>query len=57
MLRAFGAELTIDPETNSVTITGPAQLYGQTVIVPGDISSAAFWLVAGAIVPGSRFGN
>jgi 3-phosphoshikimate 1-carboxyvinyltransferase len=54
MLRAFGAELSIDPETHSVTVTGPAQLQGQTVIVPGDISSAAFWLVAGAIVPGSE---
>lgn len=53
MLRAFGADLTVDPETNSVTVTGQAQLNGQTVIVPGDISSAAFWLVAGAIVPGS----
>lgn len=54
MLRAFGAELSVDPETKSVTVTGPAQLHGQTVIVPGDISSAAFWLVAGAIVPGSE---
>ncbi|MGJ5672158.1 MAG: 3-phosphoshikimate 1-carboxyvinyltransferase [Nostochopsis sp.] len=53
MLRAFGAKLDVDPQTNSVTITGPAQLVGQTVIVPGDISSAAFWLVAGAIVPNS----
>ncbi len=54
MLKAFGAELSVDPETNSVTISGPAQLHGQKVIVPGDISSAAFWLVAGAIVPGSE---
>jgi len=54
MLQAFGAELSVDPETNSVTITGPAQLHGQKVVVPGDISSAAFWLVAGAIVPGSE---
>ncbi|MFM5999392.1 MAG: 3-phosphoshikimate 1-carboxyvinyltransferase [Dolichospermum sp.] len=54
MLRAYGAELSIDPDSNSVTITGGAKLYGQTVIVPGDISSAAFWLVAGAIVPGSN---
>ncbi|MFO0173583.1 MAG: 3-phosphoshikimate 1-carboxyvinyltransferase, partial [Aphanizomenon sp.] len=53
MLRAYGAELSIDPDSNSITITGGAKLYGQTVIVPGDISSAAFWLVAGAIVPGS----
>jgi 3-phosphoshikimate 1-carboxyvinyltransferase len=53
MLRAFGADVTVDPETNSATVTGGAQLRGQTVVVPGDISSAAFWLVAGAIVPGS----
>jgi 3-phosphoshikimate 1-carboxyvinyltransferase len=54
MLRAFGAKLDIDPQTHSVTITGSAQLVGQTVVVPGDISSAAFWLVAGAIVPNSE---
>ena len=54
MLKAFGAEIQVDPETNSVTVTGPAQLKGQDVVVPGDISSAAFWLVAAAIVPGSE---
>ena len=54
MLRAFGAELDVDPETRSVTITGHPTLKGQKVVVPGDISSAAFWLVAGAIVPGSE---
>ncbi len=54
MLRAFGANLEIDPDTNSVTITGYPTLIGQKVIVPGDISSAAFWLVAGAIVPNSN---
>lgn len=54
MLRAFGAEVIVDPDTCSATVIGPAQLTGQTVIVPGDISSAAFWLVAGAIVPNSE---
>ena len=54
ILQAFGAQLSIDPETHSVTVTGPAQLQGQQVVVPGDISSAAFWLVAGAIVPDSE---
>lgn len=54
MLQAFGAELEVNPKTNSVTITGGPTLKGQTVIVPGDISSAAFWLVAAAIVPGSE---
>jgi 3-phosphoshikimate 1-carboxyvinyltransferase len=54
MLRAFGAQIDIDPETHSATVTGYPTLKGQEVIVPGDISSAAFWLVAGAIVPGSE---
>lgn len=54
MLKAFGADLQIDPQTNSVTITGGNNLQGQAVIVPGDISSAAFWLVAASIVPGSE---
>ncbi|MEL6815922.1 MAG: 3-phosphoshikimate 1-carboxyvinyltransferase, partial [Cyanobacteria bacterium J06598_3] len=54
MLKAFGAKLSIEPATHSVTLHGPAQLTGQTVIVPGDISSAAFWLVAAAITPGSN---
>jgi 3-phosphoshikimate 1-carboxyvinyltransferase len=54
MLRAFGAQIEVDPETNSATVIGHPTLRGQQVIVPGDISSAAFWLVAGAIVPGSE---
>lgn len=54
MLQAFGASLEVDLESNSVTLTGQPKLVGQKVIVPGDISSAAFWLVAGAIVPGSE---
>ncbi|ANV83066.1 3-phosphoshikimate 1-carboxyvinyltransferase [Picosynechococcus sp. PCC 7003] len=53
MLRAFGANLTIDPETHSVTIDPYPTLRGQKVVVPGDISSAAFWMVAAAIVPDS----
>lgn len=54
MLKAFGAEISTDLETKSVTITGPAQLHAQKVIVPGDISSAAFWLVAAVSVPNSE---
>ena len=53
MLSAFGANLTVDREARRVTLHGPSQLQGQTVIVPGDISSAAYWMVAAAIVPGS----
>ncbi len=52
MLRQFGGDLTVDGK--EITINGPQILTGQTVVVPGDISSAAFWLVAGLIVPNSR---
>ncbi|MEM1426351.1 MAG: 3-phosphoshikimate 1-carboxyvinyltransferase [Cyanobacteria bacterium P01_H01_bin.130] len=53
MLKAFGATVKVNPEEISAAVVGPAKLTGQPVIVPGDISSAAFWLVAGAIVPNS----
>ncbi|MDJ1182848.1 3-phosphoshikimate 1-carboxyvinyltransferase [Roseofilum casamattae] len=54
MLRAFGATVNVDRDTHSATVSGGATLSGQSIIVPGDISSAAFWLVAGAIVPDSE---
>jgi 3-phosphoshikimate 1-carboxyvinyltransferase len=54
MLRAFGAELRVGgPADTEVTIQPAQRLAGQRVVVPGDISSAAFWLVAAAITPGS----
>ncbi len=54
MLRAFGADLTVQgPAGKEVTVRPGAVLHGQEVVVPGDISSAAFWLVAGAITPGA----
>ena len=54
MLRAFGAQLSVGgPGLTEITVTPGASLRGQDVIVPGDISSAAFWLVAGAITPGA----
>ncbi len=53
MLRAFGADLETDTTSRTVVIRSGRELVGQTVQVPGDISSAAFWLVAASIVPGS----
>ena len=52
MLLQFGGDLSVDGK--KITVQGPQKLSGQTVVVPGDISSAAFWLVAGLIVPNSR---
>lgn len=53
MLRHMGVPLT--REGNLITIQSPEQeLTPLTLTVPGDFSSAAFFLAAGAIVPGSR---
>ena len=50
-LRAFGARLTRTIE--SVSISGPQALHAIDASVPGDISSAAFFLCAAALFPGS----
>ncbi len=52
MLRQFGARLTV--EGRRVTLAPGGALKGCAVQVPGDISSAAFFLVAGAVVRDSR---
>ena len=51
MIRQFGGEIQVDRKT--IRIQGGQEFQGQEVIVPGDISSAAFWLVAGLILPES----
>ena len=50
-LRAFGAKLT--RTLDSVSIAGPQTLHSIEAAVPGDISSAAFFLCAAALFPGS----
>ncbi|NOQ52671.1 MAG: 3-phosphoshikimate 1-carboxyvinyltransferase [Desulfuromonadaceae bacterium] len=52
MLRYFGADL--ESFEGGARVTGRVTLEGREVEVPGDISSAAFFLVAGLIVPGSE---
>ena len=56
MLRSFGTKvLTGNFEGRpSVTVTETQNLYGTEISVPGDISSAAFFLVGASIVPGSE---
>jgi 3-phosphoshikimate 1-carboxyvinyltransferase len=50
-LEAFGAQ--IGRAGTSVAIRGGQRLIGGTFFVPGDISSASFWIVAAAALPGS----
>ena len=52
MLSCFGAE--VKPFEGGVSLTGRPRLLGQEVIVPGDVSSAAFFMVAGLITPGAE---
>ena len=51
-LRAFGA--TVERTVDSVSISGPQTLQAIEAAVPGDISSAAFFLCAAALFPGSQ---
>ncbi len=54
MLKAFGADLDVGGEMGRhITVRPGAPLQAQHVVVPGDISSAAFWLIAGSLVPGA----
>lgn len=52
MLSAMGADLTVD--NLDITVKPTNDLTAVNVDVPGDISSAAFFLVLGAIMPNSR---
>ncbi|MBK7962296.1 MAG: 3-phosphoshikimate 1-carboxyvinyltransferase [Bdellovibrionales bacterium] len=51
LLPFFGADLKISPE--SISISGLAELAGATIRVPGDPSSAAFWIAAAGLIKNS----
>lgn len=55
MLKGFGADLTVEEKDGEriITLNGPAELKPQVIEVPGDPSSAAFFVVAALLVPGS----
>ncbi|WP_375180139.1 3-phosphoshikimate 1-carboxyvinyltransferase [Enterococcus rotai] len=52
MIRQFGGDISVSGK--EIRISGPQKLVGQEVVVPGDISSAAFFLTAGLIIPDSK---
>jgi 3-phosphoshikimate 1-carboxyvinyltransferase len=51
-LREFGAEVTV--ERRRISLRGRPELTGRDLEVPSDLSSAAFFLAAALLVPGSR---
>jgi 3-phosphoshikimate 1-carboxyvinyltransferase len=52
MLTAFG--VSVRREGTTVSIPGEARLHATNLAVPGDLSSAAFFLIAAAALPGSE---
>lgn len=56
LLRSFGADLTsIKNGSGAVAVIRPcSELFGQKIFVPGDISSAAYFIAAGLLVPHSE---
>lgn len=50
----FGIPCTTSPDGLDITVQGPASPIAKDITIPSDISSAAFWLVAGSIVPNSE---
>ena len=57
MLQGFGASVTsiLHPDGQATACIEPCEeLYGQQIEVPGDISSAAYFIAAGLLVPNSE---
>ena len=53
LLNYFGVEVVT--EGNRISIEGGQKVIARDLVVPGDVSSAAFWIVAAAVTPGSKF--
>lgn len=57
MLGSFGADISSELHADgsaTASVSPCTELYGQKIQVPGDISSAAYFIAAGLLVPGSR---
>ena len=53
LLNYFGVEVVT--AGNRISIEGGQKVTARDLVVPGDVSSAAFWIVAAAVTPGSKF--
>lgn len=54
LLKEFGADVDIDEDMFTVTVKGATKLKAADIWIPGDVSSAAYFLTAAALVPGSK---
>jgi 3-phosphoshikimate 1-carboxyvinyltransferase len=51
MLPLFGGQIEVRPD--SIQILGNQRLYGAQIQIPGDPSTASFWMAAASLIPGS----
>lgn len=49
----FGIPCTVSADGLDIAVEGPVRIEAKDITIPSDISSAAFWLVAASVVPGS----
>ncbi|GEK28962.1 3-phosphoshikimate 1-carboxyvinyltransferase [Furfurilactobacillus siliginis] len=54
MLRAFGANVQTTADQRTITVVGQPELVGQTLTVPGDMSSAAFFMTAASLTKNAQ---
>ncbi|MEE8824188.1 3-phosphoshikimate 1-carboxyvinyltransferase 1 [Lentilactobacillus sunkii] len=54
MLRAFGADIETEPDEVTITVHPDPKMHGIEMNVPGDMSSAAFFMTAASLVPNSK---
>jgi len=52
LLASFG--VTVRTDENKISVYGGQKVRSRDLVIPGDISSAAFWIVAAACMPGAR---
>lgn len=52
MIKQFGGNIEVEEKT--IRVKGNQTFTGQSISIPGDISSAAFFIAAGLLVPGSQ---
>lgn len=52
LLNSFG--VTVETNDNTISVAGGQKIRARDLVIPGDISSAAFWIVAAASLPGSH---
>ena len=54
LLQHFGIPCDISADGLDIAVEGPVRIPARDIAIPADISSAAFWMVAASVIPGSE---